>query len=241
MSEAGRNLRISAVMPAFNEEANLERSVQRLNDALSGRTLEYEIIVVNDGSRDGTAQVLARLAERHPALRVVTHAVNRGYGAALRSGFAAARHEWVFVMDSDNQFDPSDLELLLARAGAADIVAGCRKHRRDPLHRRLNAWAFFTLVTILFGRLASDVNCAFKLLRRDQLARMRLTSNGALINTELFVKGRRLGARVVEVPVPHYPRTAGKQTGANLRVVLRAFAELSALRADMRKDDIGAQ
>ncbi len=236
MTEAGHNLRISAVMPAFNEEDNLERCVQRLNDALRDRTCEYEIIVANDGSGDRTAQVLARLSERYPTLRVVTHAVNRGYGAALRSGFAAARHEWVFMMDSDNQFDPADLEFLLARANDADIVAGRRKQRRDPLHRRLNAWAFFTLVNLLFGRLACDVNCAFKLMRRDQLARMQLTSNGALINTELFVKARRLGARVVEVPIPHYPRTAGKQTGANLRVVLRAFAELLALRAEMRKE-----
>jgi glycosyltransferase involved in cell wall biosynthesis len=134
-------------MPAFNEEGNLERSVQRLNDAVRDRTCEYEVIVVNDGSRDRTARVLAQLGERYPTLRVVTHAANRGYGAALCSGFATARYEWVFMMDSDNQFDPVDLKLLLARASDGDIVAGRRKQRRDPLHRRLNAWAFFTLVT----------------------------------------------------------------------------------------------
>ncbi len=235
MTEAGHNLRISAVMPAFNEEDNLVPCVQRLDDALRDRTGEYEMIVVNDGSRDRTAQVLAQLSERYPALRVVTHTINRGYGAALRSGFATARHEWVFMMDSDNQFDPAELELLLARASDADIVTGYRKQRRDPLQRRLNAWAFFTLVNLLFSRLARDVNCAFKLMRRDQLARMHLSSTGALINTEIFVKAHRLGARVVEVPILHYPRTAGKQTGANLRVVLRAFAELLALTAEMRK------
>jgi glycosyltransferase involved in cell wall biosynthesis len=223
-------------MPAFNEEGNLERSVQRLNDAVRDRTCEYEVIVVNDGSRDRTARVLAQLGERYPTLRVVTHAANRGYGAALCSGFATARYEWVFMMDSDNQFDPVDLKLLLARASDGDIVAGRRKQRRDPLHRRLNAWAFFTLVTLLFGRLARDVNCGFKLMRRDQLAKMQLTSNGALINTEIFVKARRLGARVVEVPILHYPRTAGKQTGAKPRVVLRACAELLALRAEMKKE-----
>jgi len=114
-------------------------------------------------------------------------------------------------------------------------VAGYRKQRRDPLLRQLNAWAFFTLVHLLFGRLVRDVNCAFKLIRRDLLARMALHADGALINTEMLVIARQLHARVVEVPIKHYPRTAGKQTGANPRVVLRAFRELLAFRAEMRK------
>ena len=226
---------ISAVMPAFNEEANLEQSVGRMAAALAAQTRAFEVIVVDDGSRDGTGAVLERLTSIHPSLRVVRHPVNRGYGAALRSGFAAARYPWLFLMDADNQFDPADVESLLARAADADIVAGYRRQRRDPLARRLNAWAFFTLVTILFGRLARDVNCAFKLMRRELLERMDLHSEGALINTEVFVLARQLHARVVEVPVQHYPRTSGRQTGANLRVVVRAFSELLAFKAEMRK------
>jgi len=229
------SVEISAVMPAFNEEANLEQSVGRMAAALHSQARAFEVIVVDDGSRDGTAKVLERLKAIHPSLRVVRHPVNRGYGAALRSGFAAARYPWVFLMDADNQFDPSDVASLLARAADADIVAGYRKQRRDPLPRRLNAWAFFTLVTILFGRLARDVNCAFKLMRRDLLERMELHSEGALINTEVFVLARQLHARVVEVPIQHYPRTSGRQTGANLRVVFRAFSELLAFKAEMRK------
>jgi len=226
---------ISAVMPAFNEEANLEQSVGRMAAALKAEARAFEVIVVDDGSRDGTAGLLERLKAIHPNLRVVRHPVNRGYGAALRSGFAVARYPWVFLMDADNQFDPADVTGLLSRAADADIVAGYRRQRRDPLPRRLNAWAFFTLVTILFGRLARDVNCAFKLMRRDLLARMELHSEGALINTEIFVLARQLHARVVEVPVAHYPRTSGRQTGANLRVVVRAFSELLAFRSEMRK------
>ena len=129
---------------------------------------------------------------------------------------------------------------MLARAADADIVAGYRKRRQDPLLRRLNAWAFFTLVTILFGRLAKDVNCAFKLIRRDLLERMNLRSEGALINTEVFVLARQLHARVVEVPILHYARTSGRQTGANLRVVVRAFSELLAFKAEMRKAEKAA-
>jgi len=229
------SVEISAVMPAFNEEGNLEQSVGRMAAALADQARAFEVIVVDDGSQDGTAALLARLKAIHPSLRVVRHPVNRGYGVALRSGFAAARYPWIFLMDADNQFDPTDVAVLLAAATDADIVAGYRKRRRDPLPRRLNAWAFFTLVTILFGRLARDVNCAFKLIRRDLLVRMELHSEGALINTEVFVLARQLQARVVEVPVQHYPRMSGRQTGANLRVVFRAFSELLAFKAEMRK------
>ena len=229
------SVEISAVMPAFNEEANLEQSVGRMAAALAAQSRAFEVIVVDDGSRDGTAVVLERLKAIVPSLRVVRHPVNRGYGAALRSGFAAARYPWIFLMDADNQFNPADVAALLARAADADIVAGYRRQRRDPLPRRLNAWAFFTLVTILFGRLARDVNCAFKLMRRELLDRMELHSEGALINTEVLVLARQLRARLVEVPIPHYPRTSGRQTGANLRVVFRAFSELLAFKAEMRK------
>jgi glycosyltransferase involved in cell wall biosynthesis len=229
------SVEISAVMPAFNEEANLEQSVGRMAVALKQQARAFEIIVVDDGSQDGTAAVLERLKAIHPSLRVVRHPANRGYGAALRSGFDAARYPWVFLMDADNQFDPADVVALLAQAADADLVAGYRKQRKDPLPRRVNAWAFFTLVTILFGRLARDVNCAFKLMRRDLLARMELHSEGALINTEIFVLARQLHARVMEVPIQHYPRTSGRQTGANLRVVVRAFSELLAFKAEMRK------
>ena len=228
------SLEISAVLPAFNEEANLEQSVGRMAQALDTYARNSEIIVVDDGSLDQTPFVLERMAGLYPTLRVVRHPRNRGYGAALRSGFAAARCPWVFMMDADNQFDPSELSLLLHHAAEADIVTGYRKHRRDPVLRRLNAWAFFTLVRFFFGHLVRDVNCAFKLIRRDLLTRMDLHADGALINAEVTVLARRLNARIIEVPVHHYPRLSGKQTGANPLVVLRAFRELLAFRATHR-------
>ena len=226
--------RVSAVLPAFNEESNLTACVGRVVLALQANCSEHEVIVVDDGSRDGTAAVLKGLEAATPTLRVVTHTANRGYGAALRSGFDAARYEWIFMMDADNQFDPEEVARLLARTGEADVVAGYRRRRRDPLVRRLNALAFFTLVRLLFGRLVRDVNCAVKLIRRDLVRQLDLQSKGALINTELLVKARQRGARTVEVAVEHYPRESGKQTGANPRVVLRAFAELIAFRRSVR-------
>ena len=235
MSPALSPLEISAVLPAFNEEANLERVVARTAEALASSASAFEIIVIDDGSQDGSAALLDELKARYPSLRVVRHQQNRGYGAAVRSGFAAARLAWVFMMDAHNQFDPCDVSYLVSHADDADIVTGYRKQRRDPLPRRLNAWAFFSLVRLLFGRQVRDVNCAFKLLRRDILSGMDLRSNGALINTEVFVLARRRHARIVEVPVNHYARTSGKQTGADPRVVLRAFKELLAFRAGMGK------
>lgn len=210
MSRVALAVEISAVMPAYNEEANLEQSVGRMATALEGHARAFEIIVVDDGSQDQTAALLERLKGRHAGLRVLRHPANRGYGAAVRSGFDAAMFPWIFLMDADNQFDPTEVGLLLAHAPEADIVAGYRKRRRDPLPRRINAWAFFTLVRLLFGPLVRDVNCAFKLIRRDLLRRMDLHSDGALINTEILVLARQLHARVVEVPVDHYPRRLGK-------------------------------
>jgi glycosyltransferase involved in cell wall biosynthesis len=225
---------VSAVLPAFNEEPNVERAVEGLERALAASAGAYEIIVVDDGSRDGTAAVLERLQSRSPNLVVVRHPSNLGYGAALRSGFRRARFPWVFFMDADNQFDPTEIALLLDHRDEADMVIGHRAVRRDPWPRRLNAFAFFTLVRLLFGYLARDVNCAFKLIRRELLDRLALRSSGALINTEMLTLARRRGARIVEVPVHHFPRTAGTQTGAHPAVVLRAFRELFQLRRSLQ-------
>lgn len=235
MSGVALVMEISAVMPAFNEEANLEESVSRMVAALATCARTAEVIVVDDGSQDGTPALLERLTARFPTLRIVRHLSNRGYGAAVRSGFETARLPWIFVMDADNQFDPAEVSALVARAGEADIVAGYRRRRRDPILRRTNAWAFFTLVRVFFGPLLRDVNCAFKLIRRDLLEGMTLHSEGALINTEILVLARRMRARIVEIPVNHFPRVSGKQTGANPRVVLRAFRELLAFRSEMGK------
>ncbi len=228
-------LPISAVLPAFNEAANLPLVVPRVRAALAASATEHEIIVVDDGSRDDTPAALAGLDGSTPGLRVIRHQQNRGYGAALRSGFAAARLPWIFLMDADNQFDPAELGLLVQASPGADIITGYRQQRRDPPARRLNAWAFFTLARLVLGPLARDVNCAFKLLRAELVGAIDLQAEGALINAECLAKARRRGARVVEVPVHHYPRRFGRQTGANPRVVARAFVELIRLRGTIQR------
>ena len=214
---------VSAVLPAYNEAAVIADVVRRCGTALrEAGVTDSEVLVVDDGSTDGTGEAARGSGES--TVRVVRHQHNRGYGAALRTGFDEARCAAVWLLDSDGQFDPADLRLLLPHWSPRTMVAGYREHRRDNLLRRLNNLAFFTLVRILFGRPVRDVNCAFKLFPRE--AGVRLHSDGAMISTELVLRAQRRGYDFVNVPVPHHPRLAGTPTGANWRVVLRAFREL---------------
>jgi len=221
---------ISAVLPAYNEAAVIADVVRRTHAALQSCGIDdHELIVVDDGSIDGTAERVHAIAEELPCTRLVRHPRNRGYGAALRSGFLAARCDAVFLMDSDAQFDPADLRLLLPHYSADTLVAGVRVQRSDSVRRRASNAAFFAVVRTLVGPTLRDVNCAFKLFPRELGNDLRF--EGAMISTELALRARHLGYRVVEVPVPHYPRTTGRATGGNPAVVLRAFTELWRLRS----------
>jgi glycosyltransferase involved in cell wall biosynthesis len=219
--------RVSFVLPAYNEEGNILRAIDNTVVAASRYCGDYEVIVVDDGSRDGTAELVERAAADNPSIRLVRHPTNRGYGDALRTGFSSATLDFVFFTDADNQFDMNELPLLLEWADDADVVAGYRKQRRDPAMRRLNAWAWNRLVRALFCVPVRDIDCAFKLFRRSALAGLTIESRGAMINTEIMVKLSRAGNTVVEVGVTHLPRTEGEGSGADLKVILRAFNEVS--------------
>jgi glycosyltransferase involved in cell wall biosynthesis len=221
--------RVTAVLPAYNEAAVIAGVVGRAAAAMLDLGIPSpEIVVVDDGSSDQTAALAPTLAPPAVHVQVISHGSNRGYGAALRTGFDAATTEAVWLMDSDGQFDPADLSRLLPHYRTDRLVAGYRIRRNDPLRRRLNHAAFFWLVRLLFGRTVRDVNCGFKLF--PAAVGRSLGADGALISTELVLRARRAGYRTVEVGVPHYPRRAGHATGAAPRVVLRAFAELWRLR-----------
>lgn len=222
---------ISAVLPAYNEEAAIEQSVRQMASALSTLVSDFEVIVTNDGSRDGTGEILARLStEAQLRLRVVTHPTNRGYGAALASGFDAASKDLIFLTDGDRQFDVSEISRFVpAMDGQTDLVIGWRRKRADPPMRLLNAFGWKLLVNGLFGYTARDVDCAFKLFRREVWNGVHVQAHGATFSAELLVKSRRLGFRVRELPVEHFPRTSGSATGARPAVIARAFRELFAL------------
>ncbi|MGH9258173.1 MAG: glycosyltransferase family 2 protein [Vicinamibacterales bacterium] len=216
---------LSVVLPALNEQGNVGRAVEAVRAA--GRRLadQVEVIVVDDGSTDGT------VAEaRQTGARVVSHESNRGYGAALRSGFAAARHPWIFQMDCDNQFDPEELPKLVSLADEAQLVIGIRAARADQWRRIWAGWAWNQLCRLAFGFIVHDVDCGFKLLNRAAVGALDLGCNGAGISLELCVAARSAGFRIAEVEVHHSPRTTGAPTGLRWRVVVRGLYELYRLR-----------
>lgn len=230
---------LSLVLPAFNEAGNLPEGLELARavfggDPASGRpALDWEVVVVDDGSTDRTAAIVAAVSAEEPRVRLVRHTVNRGYGAALRSGFEAATKRWVMFTDADLQFDLAEVERLLAHGAHFDIVSGYRAQRRDPWNRRANAWAWGRLVNSVFDLGVRDVNCAFKLFRREVLDGLRIRSDGAFVNTELLARARAAGFRIKEVPVSHFPRRTGVQTGAHPKVVIRAFGELARLYGEL--------
>jgi glycosyltransferase involved in cell wall biosynthesis len=229
--------RLSYFFPAHNEEANLAGLVEEALKTLPGLAETFEIIAVDDGSRDSTAAIAQALADQYPdVVRLVRHPVNLGYGAALRSGFAAARFELIAFTDGDRQFQVADLGRLterLAAADAPDVVVGFRIKRADPLVRTLYARAYRLANRIFFGLRVTDVDCACKLVRREALDGLRVESGGAFFSAELLIKLQAAGRRVAEVGVPHYPRTAGSATGAKPQVVLRAVRDFWRLRLRM--------
>jgi glycosyltransferase involved in cell wall biosynthesis len=226
---------ISAVLPAYNEEQVIADTVKSVVAALETVTDDYEVVVVNDGSRDTTRQVVEALSTENPRVRCVSHQVNRGYGAALWTGFTSATKDLVFMTDGDKQFDAREVALFLPKIEDADLVIGYRSPRRDPPMRLLNAWGWNLLVRLLFGYVARDVDCAFKLFRRSILERVRVESKGATFSAEFLIKARRHGCRIVEMRATHFPRTVGKATGAKASVILRAFRELLKLRLALWK------
>jgi glycosyltransferase involved in cell wall biosynthesis len=234
---AGTRGVISAVLPAYNEEHAIEHAVRQLATVLRERVGgSFEVVVTNDGSRDRTGEILARLEATAPELhlRTITHERNRGYGAALASGFDAAAGELIFFTDGDRQFDVRELGGFLdAMDENTDLVIGWRKHRADPPMRLLNALSWKLLVTTLFGYTARDIDCAFKLFRRRVWHSIDVRSRGATFSAEFLIKSRRLGFGVKELPVMHLPRTTGSPTGARAGVIARALVDLVRLRLQL--------
>ena len=234
ITQAPRVARLSYFFPAHNEEANLEGLVDEALATLPLLAETFEIIAVDDGSRDATPSIADDLAARHPDIvRAVHHPTNLGYGAALRSGFAAARYELVAFTDGDRQFHVADIGRLTERLSAADapdVVVGFRIKRADPFIRTAYARAYRLANRIFFGLKVTDVDCACKLFRREALEGIHVESDGAFFSAELLIRTRELGRTIVEVGVPHYPRTAGSATGAKPSVIGKAVRDFWLLR-----------
>lgn len=223
---ASFNHSLSVILPAYNEEHAIASTVNDVLAALTGRIKDFEVIVVNDGSADRTGTIVESIAHKDSRVRLLTHAVNQGYGATLADGFAAATKELTFFMDSDGQFDIRDLFQFFPSIDEYDAVLGYRIQRQDTWMRKLNAWGWKMLIGIVLGVHVRDIDCAFKLLHTDFLQSYPLETRGAMINAELLYKLNHTGATYQQIGVQHLPRRGGQATGAHPRVILRALREL---------------
>jgi glycosyltransferase involved in cell wall biosynthesis len=225
---------ISVFLPCYNEQENVGRTVEKALMVLEKINADFEVIIVDDGSSDRTGQIADEIARRDNRVKVVHHQRNLGYGAALQSGFKAATKELVFYTDGDGQFDIGEMPPLLELMEQYDIVSCYRLNRRDSSIRKINGWCWTKLVCLLFGLKIRDIDCAFKLFKREIFDNIELSSTGALIDAEILARAARKGYSITQKGVHHYPRTAGAQTGASLRVILRAFKELFKLQSRIR-------
>ncbi len=217
---------LSIFMPAYNEEGNIATTFIDARSAAKQVARAYEIIVVDDGSRDRTGEVVHELAQHDQNIKLVVHKQNKGYGAAVKTGLKACKNDWIFFTDSDGQFHYDELPKFVSSSSKYDLVIGYRQKRMDPFHRvfvaqvLLKVWNF-----VLFGLTVRDVDCAFKLFKKEVKDAVHIDTESAITVTEFIVKAKSLGYKILQLPVTHYPRKFGEQTGGNWRVILKAAKE----------------
>lgn len=231
---------LSVFFPTYNEEANIAGVVAKAKETLETIADNWEIIIVNDGSTDGTAQVAEKLSKEDKRIRVVTHSPNRGYGAAFKSGFYSAKYPWIAFTDADGQFAFSEITNFIAKQQetGADLVIGYYKKRQVSKFKIITSKMWEFAVWLLFGLHVKDIDCGFKFVSKrviDTIPKLE-SERGAFISSEFLIKARKYGFKIVEIPVTHYPRVAGKGTGRNLNVIIKSFIDLFRLWRKLRDD-----
>lgn len=220
--------KLSVFFPSYNEEGNIERTVNQAIDVLDRLKLQYEIIIVNDGSTDKTGQIAESLAQKNSKIKVIGHPQNLGYGEALKSGFYNAKYDTIVYTDGDGQFDFSEVEKFLDKIEDYDLIIGYRIKRQDPFFRLLFGKGWRLSLLTFFGLTLKDVDCGFKMIKKEVLEKIpRLESQrGAMINAELVIKAKKNGFKVTEIGVNHYPRISGRPTGASVKVIIKSYLDL---------------
>lgn len=221
---------LSLFFPAYNEEGNTKKSVLSAKKILEKTAKKWEIIIVNDGSKDKTKEIAEKLSLDDPRIRVVNHPVNRGYGGAFKSGLYSAKYNWITFTDIDGQFDFSEIDKFISKQieTKADLVIGYYKKRQVSKFKILTSKMWEIVVFMLFGLHVKDIDCGFKLISKKVVNKIpKLESErGAFISSEFLIKAKRNGFRIVEIPVTHFPRIAGKGTGRNIKVIIQSFIDL---------------
>ncbi len=220
------NYNISLFFPCYNEEENIELTIKKALKVLKGLADTFEIIVVDDGSRDQTEKIVKSLIKEEKRIKLIQHPQNRGYGAVLRTGLKNARYDLICFTDADGQFDFSQINKMLPLINDAEVVIGYRNKRKDAFYRLVNAKIYGLVIRLFFGLKVKDVDCGFKLFKKKVIDDIEIESQGALASAEILIKIASKGYRIKEVEVAHFSRFGGKSTGANLGVIFKAAKEL---------------
>lgn len=229
---------LSVFLPAYNEEANIAKTVENVRVNLEKVAAKWEIIIVNDGSKDRTQEISEKLAQKNKNIRIISHPVNRGYGAAFKSGLYGAKYEWISFIDADGQFNFAEIDQFIETQNktGADMVIGYYRKRQVPFIRKVNSFIWQSFVFFLFGLNVRDVDCGFKLISKkvvDSIAKLE-SERGAFVSSEFLIKARKKKFKIVEIPVHHYPRKEGVATGAKLNVIIKSFMDLFRLWKKLR-------
>lgn len=228
--------KLSVFFPAYNEEGNIATTVEKALKVLSNLKLkDYEVIIVDDGSKDGTGEIADKFASEDRHVKVV-HQANGGYGFALRSGFKAAKYDWVVYTDADGQFDFGEVTKFMEKAKEADVIYGYKIKRKDDFFRILAANGWGLSLFLFFGLKIRDVDTGFKMVSQKVLEKIQplQSTRGGMINAEIAIKAQREGFKVARVAVHHYPRLIGRSTGVNLKVILKSYLDLFNLWLKLR-------
>jgi glycosyltransferase involved in cell wall biosynthesis len=229
----GQIEKLSVFLPAYNEEANLKQTVKNVVENLSKNLSEWEIIIVDDGSGDKTGDIADSLADKNKNIKVIHHHPNKGYGGAFKSGLYAAKYPWISFIDSDGQFDFSEISRFIAtqQKTKADMVIGYYLGRKVSPLRKLNSKVWQFIVWLLFGLKVKDIDCGFKLISKEIVDKIEplQSERGAFISSEFLIKSKKMGFKIVEIGVQHYPRKQGEATGAKLNVIIQSFIDLFTL------------
>ena len=231
------DITLTAFFPAYYDEGNIAKVVDKAVEVIESMKLkDYEIIIIEDGSPDRTGEVADELAEKHEKVRVIHHEKNMGYGATLKDGFLSAKMDYVFYSDGDNQFDLDEMKKFIALLPYSDIVVGYRKKKQYSTYRKITSMCYNFLLRAIYDIDYVDVDCAFKVFKRDLFDKITIDSVDAFIDAEVLIKAELLGYTSTDVGVKHLPRLDGISTGARPSVIIKTIKEVFAYRKIYRKE-----